>query len=611
MRIVRKIELLAPAKNKEAGIEAVNHGADAVYIGAPKFSARSAAGNSIEDIRELVKYAHVFHAKVYVALNTILKNSELEETQEMIWKLYRQGVDALIIQDMGILNLSLPPIALHASTQTDNRTLEKVRFFEKTGFSRVVLARELTVKEIKNIAAQTQISLEVFVHGALCTSYSGQCYISQAFTGRSANRGECAQFCRLPYNLQDGEGNIIVRKKHLLSLKDLNQSSNLEELLDAGVSSLKIEGRLKDISYVKNITAYYRQKLDAIFEHRPEYIASSSGKSTFFFSPDPNKSFNRDFTTYFLHGRSKDMASIHSPKSRGEAVGNIQNVHGNYFTIRGRKPIHNGDGLCFVDEKKELQGFRVNKVDGNKVYPADMPELNSGIPLYRNHDQEFEKLLSQKSAERKITVDFILEENNFGFSLSAFDEDNYSATITGDIKKELSLKDQKENILLQLSKLGNTAFRLHYLENRLKENWFVPSSLLSEMKRKVIENLLKVREISIKKPLNKVQANSYPFPQDSLSYLGNVYNEKAKEFYCQHGVKRIEDAFETNTSIGKTLMFSRYCIKYQLEYCPKQENRQTFKEPFILTANSHKLLLHFDCNNCEMQVSWLERTNND
>ena len=604
MKSVRKIELLAPAKNKEAGLEAINHGADAVYIGSPKFSARAAAGNSIQDIADLVKQAHIFHAKVYVALNTILKDSELEEAENLIWTLYREGVDAFIIQDMGILQMNLPPVALHASTQTDNRTLEKVRFLENVGFSQIVLARELSIHEIQSISSQVKTPLEVFVHGALCTSYSGQCYISQSFTGRSANRGECAQFCRLPYTLYDGNNKIIEKNKYLLSLKDLNQSNNLEELLDAGVSSLKIEGRLKDISYVKNITAYYRTKLDAIFEHRPEYIASSSGRSSFFFLPDPNKSFNRGFTEYFLHGKNKKMTSWDTPKSLGEAVGNVHDLKGNYFTFSGQKTISNGDGLCFINEKKELQGFRVNKVEGNKIYPADMPRLNSGITLYRNYDIEFEKILSKKSAERKIDLDFILEENNFGFSLTAIDEDNHSATTTIEFNKELSRKEQKENILQQLSKLGNTPFRLNCLKNNLTNNWFIPSSLLGEIKRKAIDNLLKVREISIIKPTKAVQPNSVAFPQTSLSYLGNVYNEKAKAFYVQHQVKQIDDAFEAAPQSEKTLMFSRYCIKYQLGYCPKQkETKQPVKEPFRLATGTNRVELEFDCSVCEMKIS--------
>ncbi|MDL2224373.1 U32 family peptidase [Bacteroidales bacterium OttesenSCG-928-M06] len=598
MKTVRKIELLAPAKNKEAGIEAINHGADAVYIGAPRFSARAAAGNSLEDIAELANYAHTFHAKVYVATNTILKDSELQEIEDLIWKLYHKEVDAIIIQDLGILNLNLPPIAIHASTQTDNRTVEKVQFLEKAGFSQVVLARELTIREIKDIASHTSVPLEVFIHGALCTSYSGQCYISQALSGRSANRGECAQYCRLPYTLLDGNGKVIESNKHLLSLKDLNQSANLEELLDAGVTSLKIEGRLKDISYVKNITAYYRKELDKIFERRPEYQPASTGKSTFFFLPDPGKSFNRGFSDYFLHERNNNIASLHSPKSMGEAVGNVKDLGGNYFTLSSHKSIHNGDGLCFINEKKELQGFRVNKVEGNKIYPANMPRLSSGITLYRNYDQEFERILSKKSAERKIRIEFLLEENNFGFSLTATDEEGYCATVSSEIKKEVSRKDQFENIREQLGKLGNTPFSLEKVNIQVKQNWFVPSSLLGDMRRNVIRVLSSVRKMTIRRPLLPIQPTDHPFPEKSLTYRGNVYNQKAREFYYRHGVKEIANAFEQTPVANATLMFTKYCIKYQLGYCPKQKNGKTIKEPVMLITGSHKLQLKFDCSNC-------------
>ena len=401
----RKIELLAPARNLECGIEAINHGADAVYIGAPKFGARAAAVNSLEDIAALVEYAHLYNVRIYVTVNTILKEEELKETEEMIRELYRIGVDALIVQDMAIAKLELPPIPLHASTQMDNRTVDKVRFLRDAGFRQVVLARELSLREIGKIhEACPDIPLEVFVHGALCVSYSGQCYVSQACFGRSANRGECAQFCRLPFSLVDAEGKMIAKDKHLLSLKDLNQSEELEALLDAGASSLKIEGRLKDVSYVKNVTAAYRQKLDAIFARRKEYTRASSGKCRFDFKPQLDKSFSRGFTHYFLHGRSKDIFSFDTPKSLGEEMGTMKESRGNYLTVAGVKSFSNGDGVCYLDEQGRLQGFRINRVDGNKLYPQEMPRIKPRTMLYRNFDQEFERILARKSSERKIAV---------------------------------------------------------------------------------------------------------------------------------------------------------------------------------------------------------------
>ncbi|MDR0541142.1 MAG: U32 family peptidase [Dysgonamonadaceae bacterium] len=601
MKTVRKIELLAPAKNLETGIEAINHGADAVYIGAPKFGARSAAGNSIEAIRRLAEYAHIFHAKVYVALNTVLTDAELAEAEPLIHEIYCAGADALIIQDMGILNLDLPPIVLHASTQIDNRSIEKVRFLEETGFSQVVLARELSLDEIRNIAAHTHVRLEVFIHGALCTSFSGQCYISQAIAGRSANRGECAQYCRLPYTLSDARGKSIVANKHLLSLKDLNQSDNLEALLDAGVTSLKIEGRLKDISYVKNVTAWYRQKLNRIFEQRPEYRAASSGETIPFFVPDPHRSFNRGFTDYFLRNRNTGVASPETPKSIGEFVGHVKDVQDKYFILSGEYLIHNGDGLCFM-APTGLTGFRVNRVEGHKIFPADMPRLDKGVALFRNYDHEFEKSLSKKSAERKIRIEWILEENNFGFSLTALDEDEYSATITSEFKKETSVKKQRDNIREQLSKLGNTLFTVSRLSIRLSDNWFIPSSLLSEMRRKGVEALLQVRKTALQRPFAIVRQTSHPYPATELSYRGNVSNRKAREFYCRHGVKTIAPAFESDSLQNVPVMFTKHCLKYQFGYCPKQGNAGASSEPWHLSTGNHRFELRFDCRNCEMQV---------
>ena len=603
MKIARKIELLAPAKNLDSGIEAINHGADAVYIGAAQFSARSAAGNSIEDIRQLTDYAHLYRAKVYVALNTILKDDEIPFVEKLIWDIYRSGVDAIIIQDMGIMQLNLPPILLHASTQCDNRTIEKVKFLEDAGFSQVVLARELSLNEIRDIADNTHVPLEVFIHGALCVSYSGQCYISQALSGRSANRGECAQYCRMPYTLQDGTGKTIISNKHLLSLKDLNQSDHLEELLDAGVSSFKIEGRLKEVSYVKNITAYYRKKLDELFVKRPEFIRASSGTTTHFFIPNPSKSFNRGFTNYFLKSRNKSTASFETPKSLGEAIGNIKDLSNHYFTLSGHTQIHNGDGLCFLNDRKELQGFRVNRVDGKKIFPAEMPRLTSGITLYRNYDHEFEKVLAKKSAERKIKLDLILEENNFGFSLTAQDEDGCYVTITAPFKKELSEKDQKKNIQEQLSKLGNTPFELDKLLIQLSENWFIPSSILSELRRQVINALLSARRITFPQSIKRIVPTYHPYPKDNLDYLGNAANEKAREFYKQHGVNSVLPAYEISSSPKATLMFSKYCLLYQLGYCKKTPAfKKEVKEPLALLSENHQLRLEFDCDKCEMKV---------
>jgi len=603
VKTARRIELLAPAKNSDAGIEAINHGADAVYIGAPQFSARASAGNSLEDIRKLTEYAHTYWAKVYVALNTIIYDSEFPVVEKYIHELYSMGVDALIIQDMGILNLSIPPIPLHASTQCDNRNIDKIRFLEEVGFSRAILARELSLSEIKVIAEQTHLQLEAFVHGALCVSYSGQCYISQALAGRSANRGECAQFCRMPYTLQNAKGKILAQNRHLLSLKDLNLSEHLEDLLDAGVSSLKIEGRLKEVSYVKNITAYYRKRLDEIFVKRPEYIRASSGRSIPFFVPDPAKSFNRGFTTYFFNGRNRIIASPETPKSLGEPIGNVKDLNRNYFTVSGQKIVHNGDGLCFVNGKKELQGFRVNKVEERKIFPAEMPTLYPGTTLYRNYDHEFEKTLSKKSAERKIGIDFELTENAFGFSLTAIDEDFCRATVALPFAKEPAQKDQQANYREQLSKLGNTPFELSKLTISLSKNLFIPSSVLSDLKRRTIDRLLSARKINYLQTRRTKPTVLPVYPQSNLTYLANVANKNAEAFYLRCGVKKIEPAFEIQKQENVPVMFTKHCILYQSEFCKKEkETSPDFKEPLYLVTGKNRLRLQFDCAKCEMHV---------
>ena len=602
----RKIELLAPARNLECGIEAINHGADAVYIGAPKFGARAAAVNSLEDIAALVEYAHLYNVRIYVTVNTILKEEELKETEEMIRELYRIGVDALIVQDMAIAKLELPPIPLHASTQMDNRTVDKVRFLRDAGFRQVVLARELSLREIGKIhEACPDIPLEVFVHGALCVSYSGQCYVSQACFGRSANRGECAQFCRLPFSLVDAEGKMIAKDKHLLSLKDLNQSEELEALLDAGASSLKIEGRLKDVSYVKNVTAAYRQKLDAIFARRKEYTRASSGKCRFDFKPQLDKSFSRGFTHYFLHGRSKDIFSFDTPKSLGEEMGTMKESRGNYLTVAGVKSFSNGDGVCYLDEQGRLQGFRINRVDGNKLYPQEMPRIKPRTMLYRNFDQEFERILARKSSERKIAVCILLAENNFGFSLTMTDEDDNSVTLTLPRDQEPARTPQADNLKNQLAKLGNTPFEAERIDIDFSENWFIPASVLSELRRQLVEQLIIARKVNYRRELAVWKPTTHTFPQQTLSYLGNVMNTRAASFYQDHGVKEVEPAYEKQPVEAAVLMFCKHCLRYSMGWCPiHQRERSPYKEPYYLVGtDGKKFRLSFDCKNCQMKVS--------
>lgn len=601
----RKIELLAPAKNLECGIAAIDHGADAVYIGAPRFGARAAAGNSLEDIAVLVQHAHLYNARIYVTVNTILRDEELKETEQMIWDLYRAGVDALIVQDMGLLELNLPPIPLHASTQMDNRTPQKVKFLAETGFRQVVLARELSLMEISEIhQVCPEVPLEVFVHGALCVSYSGQCYVSQACFGRSANRGECAQFCRLAFDMVDADGKPIMKNKHLLSLKDLNQSEDLEKLLDAGASSLKIEGRLKDVSYVKNVTAYYRQKLDAVFKRRKEYIRASSGMVKLEFKPQLNKSFSRGSTNYFLYERNKEMFSFDTPKSLGEEMGMVKEIRGNYLTVAGVKSFNNGDGVCYLDETGKLQGFRVNRVENNKLFPQEMPRIKPRTVLYRNFDQEFERLMSRKSAERKLSIAITLAENNFGFTLTLTDEDDNSVSVILEREKELARTPQKENLCTQLGKLGNTPFEASGINIEFSDNWFIPASMLAELRRNGIEKLLEARRINYHQELYRLPETHHAFPVSELTYLGNVMNDDAASFYKNHGVQCIAPAYEETPVEGAALMFCKHCLRYSMGWCPTHHKvRSPFKEPYYLVSSDGKRFrLEFDCKQCQMKV---------
>ena len=604
----RKIELLAPAKNLECGMAAIDHGADAVYIGAPKFGARAAAVNSLEDIAALVEYAHLYNVRIYVTVNTILKDEELKETEEMIRALYRVGVDALIVQDMGIAGLELPPIPLHASTQMDNRTAEKVRFLADAGFRQVVLARELSLREIGKIhEACPDVPLEIFVHGALCVSYSGQCYVSQACFGRSANRGECAQFCRLPFSLVDSNDRVIAKDKHLLSLKDLNQSEELEALLDAGASSFKIEGRLKDVSYVKNVTAAYRQKLDAILARRKEYVRASSGSCRYAFKPQLDKSFSRGFTHYFLHGRTRDVFSFDTPKSLGEEMGTMKEARGNYLTVAGLKSFNNGDGVCYIDEQGKLQGFRINRVEGNKLYPQEMPRIKPRTVLYRNFDQEFEKILARRSSERKMAVDIRLADTAVGFALTLTDEDDNRVTLSLPRAKEPARTPQEENLKTQLAKLGNTPFEAERVDIDFTENWFLPASVLADFRRQAIEKLIAARRINYRRELAVLRPTTHAFPQTTLTYLGNVMNARAASFYAGHGVASIAPAFEQTPVEKAVLMFCKHCLRYSMGWCPvHQRERSPYREPYYLVSTDGKRFrLEFDCRNCQMKVSAL------
>ena len=617
------LELLAPAKNLECGMAAIDHGADAVYIGAERFGARADAGNSVGDIKTLCDYAHVFRAKVYVTVNTIIYDDELQDTEKLIWELYKAGVDAILVQDMGILKMQLPPIALHASTQTDNRTAEKVAWLAAHGFSRVVLARELSLGEIAEIhRAAPTVELEAFVHGALCVSYSGQCYASQYCFNRSANRGECAQFCRLKFNLEDADGHTLVSDKHLLSLKDMCRIGHIGQMAEAGVTSFKIEGRLKDAAYVKNVTAAYSQKLNEIIRLNPgKYRRASLGKCSYTFTPNLNKTFNRGFTDYFMTGRQADITSFDTPKAMGEYVGKVKEIKGAAFTVAGTAAFANGDGLCFINDKHELEGFRVNRAEGNRIFPLKMPKaLRRGTGLYRNNDKAFEDLLSRKSATRKIGISMALSETADGFELTASTaEDGLlrggtcrewpAVTVKAD--KTEALKPQRENINRQLSKLGNTPFECVNVDLRPQDfNYFILSSTLADMRREVVSMLEKALKDNCEdgdgRQTHTPETDGKPVngEQPAGSYLLNVSNKLARSFYEDEGLAGVGDAFEIRQPAGALLMQCRHCLRYSLGHCPKHGGSTAkWHEPLYLKLpDGRRFRLRFDCNNCKMDV---------
>ncbi len=608
------LELLAPAKNLEFGLEALQHGADAVYIGGPAFGARAGAGNPITDIERLASQAHRFNARVLVALNTLLHDRELEEARRMAWQAYEAGADALIVQDMGLLQLDLPPLELHASTQADIRTAEKARFLEDAGFSQMVLARELSLDQIRRIAEQTTATLEFFVHGALCVAYSGLCNLSYATTGRSANRGECSQPCRLPYTLTAPDGKIIAENRHLLSLKDNDQHANLGALIEAGIRSFKIEGRLKDLAYVKNITAYYRQKIDALIDDRPELARSSSGSSRFLFAPQPEKTFNRGATDYFVHCRQSDIGAFATPKFVGEAMGKVTRILRNGFEIRTTKAMHNGDGLTYFNSRHELVGMRINLAvrieSGYRLTPSlsdgGLPEgLRCETKIYRNHDQEFLRLLEKKSAERRIPIDLCFGESADGFTLHAGDERGITAQAHCQIHKQTAQDPEKARRSLRdnLEKLGGTIYCVKTLELPQYTPWFIPASTLNALRRAVIDALDSARIAAYRRPGRRAMIEPPAiYPEPVLNHLGNVTNDKAREFYRKHGVSHCEAAYECTAHSGDSaLMITKHCLRYSFGLCPKQA-QGTRPDPLSLTHGQDTFTLRFDCRVCEMQV---------
>ena len=607
-RDIQTLELLAPAKNLECGIAAIDHGADAVYIGADHFGARAAAGNSTDDIARLCSYAHQFGARVYVTVNTIVYDNEIDSVRRLLKRIGEAGADAILVQDMALVSmLSDIGLEMHASTQTDNRTADKVEWLRGLGFKRVVLARELSVDEIAEIHAKhPDVELEVFVHGALCVSYSGQCYASQYCFQRSANRGECAQFCRLKFDLVDAEGKVIEHDRHLLSLKDMCQIDNLERLAEAGAVSFKIEGRLKDVAYVKNVTAAYSRRLDEIVAAHPDkYRRASFGRVDYGFDPDLRKTFNRGYTTYFADGRQPDIFSPDTPKALGEYVGKVKEVKRQCLTVSGVASFANGDGLCFINADRQLEGFRVNRAEGNHLYPSSMPRnLRQGVALYRNNDQQFERLLSRPSAVRRLSITMSLSATDSGFAIDVATEDGRKARVEAKAEHTVAQKPQHENIVRQLSKLGTTIYDCTNITIPDDFPWFVPSSLLAQMRRDACTRVSDCSKTSHPSP-QTVHPSPLTYKNPSRPpYLLNASNTLAVEFYRQLGVEA--SAFETQKKHGEgeKLMQCRFCLRHALGYCVNKGGKKPqWKEPlFLRLPDGRKFQLQFNCKRCEMYL---------
>ncbi|MGY5957002.1 putative protease [Kosakonia sp. BK9b] len=611
------LELLSPARDTAIAREAILHGADAVYIGGPGFGARHNAGNSLRDIAELVPFAHRYGAKIFITLNTILHDDELEPAQQLIGDLYQAGVDALIVQDMGVLELDIPPIELHASTQCDIRSVEKAKFLSDVGFSQIVLARELNLEQIRAIHSATDATIEFFIHGALCVAYSGQCNISHAQTGRSANRGDCSQACRLPYTLKDDQGRVVAYEKHLLSMKDNDQTANLAALIDAGVRSFKIEGRYKDMSYVKNITAHYRQMLDAIIEDRGDLARASAGRTEHFFIPSTDKTFHRGSTDYFVNARKIDIGAFDSPKFIGLPVGEVLKVAKDHLDVEVTEPLANGDGLN-VMIKREVVGFRVNVAEKTgenryRVFPNEMPEALKTVrphhALNRNLDHNWQQALLKTSSERRIGIDIELGGWQEQLVLTLTSEDGVSVTHTleGQFDEANNPEKALENLKEGLSKLGQTRYYAQTVQVNLPGALFVPNSLLNQLRREAVELLEEARLANYQRGSRKAVSTPAPvYPETHLSFLANVYNHKAREFYHRYGVQLIDAAFEAHEEKGDVpVMITKHCLRFAFNLCPKQAkgNIKSWRAtPMQLIHGDEVLTLRFDCRPCEMHV---------
>ncbi len=611
------LELLSPARDTSIAREAILHGADAVYIGGPGFGARHNAGNSLQDLAELVPFAHRYGAKIFVTLNTILHDNELEPARRMIHDLYQVGVDALIVQDMGVMEMDLPPIEIHASTQCDIRSVEKAKFLSDVGFSQIVLARELNLNQIRAIHENVDATIEFFIHGALCVAYSGQCNISHAQTGRSANRGDCSQACRLPYTLKDDQGRVVAYEKHLLSMKDNDQSANLAALVDAGVRSFKIEGRYKDMSYVKNITSYYRQLLDELMEQRCDLVRASSGVTSHFFIPSPDKTFHRGSTDYFVNERKIDIGAFDSPKYIGLPVGEVLKVGKDFLDVNVTDTLTNGDGLNVLI-KRDIVGFRANTVEKTgknqyRVWPNEMPETLKNVrpnhPLNRNLDHNWQQALTKTSSERRVAVDLELSGWQEQLVLTVTSEEGVSVSKTLEGQFDVANNPEKAYSSLRdsLAKLGQTMYQARKVDLNLPAALFIPNSQLNQLRREAIDALTDARVEHYQRGSRKAVCVPAPvYPEEHLTFLANVYNHKAREFYQRYGVKLIDAAYEAHEEKGEVpVMITKHCLRFAFNLCPKQAKgsvKSWKASPMQLVHQDEVLTLKFDCKPCEMHV---------
>ena len=604
-----ELELLAPAKNAATAIAAIDHGADAVYIGAPAFGARAAAGNSIADIAAVTDYAHRFNVRVFVTLNTILYDNEVNDAVALARELYRIGVDALIVQDMALLGDDMPPIALHASTQCDTRDPEKARFLADAGFSRIVLARELSLDEIRAIRESTDADLEAFVHGALCVSYSGDCYASLLATGRSANRGECAQMCRLPYRLTDASGKGVMPEAHYLSLRDMNRLDRLRDMADAGITSFKIEGRLKDVAYVKNTVAAYSRALDAIVASAPDrYRRSSAGQVSLAFTPDTDKTFNRGYTDYFLNQaerRTCRIASTATPKWVGQPVATVRRAEGKKLALSLEQPLNNGDGLGYFDRNGRFNGFRVNRAEGSTVIAAAPVDIAPGTRLYRNRDKEFDDMMAGDTARRTIALTMTLTPLPDGrIALSVADTRGNEVTATAEAPLETARGDQREPRKRVLSKLGDTVYTLQSLDDRLGDR-FIPASALTALRRRAIALLDSSQLMRYRREQRRRPAENATEAPRSVGYEANVANRRAARFYKDHNITVSRKALEVDRPrAGEEIrvMTTRYCLRRELGCCLRHESATKLPRELFLLSGNNRYRLDFDCRNCEMHV---------